>query len=115
MRRSSPLSNSVFQKFYTGGEEIMNSVTHGVGVLLSIAGLVLNVVFGVLSGDPWKFAGGLTFGITLILLFTCSTLYHAIINQIAKAVRRAVSYTHLHRSPTPPTNTTRRAASTACT
>ena len=68
MRKSSPLPNSVFQKFYTGGEEIMNSVTHGVGVLLSIAGLVLNVVFGVLSGDPYKLAGGITFGVTLILL-----------------------------------------------
>ncbi|WP_102412358.1 PAQR family membrane homeostasis protein TrhA [Beduinella massiliensis] len=95
MRRSSPLSNSVFQKFYTGGEEIMNSVTHGVGVLLSIAGLVLNVVFGVLSGDPWKFAGGLTFGITLILLFTCSTLYHAITNQRAKAVLRVLDHTSI--------------------
>ena len=59
MAKAKTLSNSVFQKFYTGGEEIMNAVTHGVGALLSVAGLVILIVLSVLSGDPFKLAGSL--------------------------------------------------------
>ena len=95
MAKAKPLSNSVFQKFYTGGEEIMNAVTHGVGALLSVAGLVILIVLSVLSGDPFKLAGSLVFGITLILLFTASTLYHAITHPQAKAVLRVLDHTSI--------------------
>ena len=95
MSKAKPLSNSVFQKFYTGGEEIMNAVTHGVGALLSVAGLVILIVLSALSGDPFKLAGSLVFGITLILLFTASTLYHAITNPRAKAVLRVLDHTSI--------------------
>lgn len=62
---------------YTLGEEIANSLTHGVGLGLSVAALVLLVVFAVESGGGWKLASAIVYGITLILEFTASTLYHS--------------------------------------
>lgn len=63
---------------YTVGEEIANSITHGVGVAFSIVALTLLVAFAVLYGDRWALGSGIVFGLTLILLYTGSTLYHAI-------------------------------------
>jgi hemolysin III len=63
---------------YSLGEEIANSVTHGVGVAFSIVALTLLVVFAVLRNDPWSLAGAIVFGVALVLLYTGSTLYHAI-------------------------------------
>lgn len=62
---------------YTVGEEIANSVVHGVGVLLSIAGLTILIIFSVLSGDPWKLASGIVYGSSLVLEYAASTLYHS--------------------------------------
>lgn len=63
---------------YTLGEEIANSVTHGIGIVLSIAGLVVLAVFSTLHGSVWHITASVIFGAALILCFTTSTLYHAI-------------------------------------
>jgi len=62
---------------YSMGEEIANSVIHGIGVALSIAALVLLVTFAGFAGDSYKLAASLVFGITLVLEYAASTLYHA--------------------------------------
>ena len=62
---------------YSVGEEIANSIVHGVGVLLSIVGLTILAVFGALSGDPWKLASGIVYGVSLVLEYAASTLYHS--------------------------------------
>ncbi len=61
---------------YTTGEEIANSVTHGIGIAFSLVALTLLVVYG--QGDGWRLASGIVFGVSLTLLYTGSTLYHAI-------------------------------------
>lgn len=58
-------------------EEIGNSITHGVGTALSIAGLVLLIIKGVKSNNPVALFSYLVFGITLILLYSSSTFYHS--------------------------------------
>lgn len=63
---------------YSFGEEVANSVTHGAGLLLSIAGLVLMTVFAVKYGDAWHVVAVSIFGATLIFLYLASTLYHAV-------------------------------------
>lgn len=73
---------------YTVGEEIFNSVSHGVGVLLSIAALVLLIVFAVIYSDGYGLAGALVYGISLILLYTMSMVYHIVQNERAKKVLR---------------------------
>lgn len=62
---------------YTLGEEIANSVIHGLGIGLSVAALVVLVAFAVLSHDSFKLAGAIVLGITLVLEYTASTLYHS--------------------------------------
>jgi hemolysin III len=59
------------------GEEIANSITHGTGVGLSIAALVILVVFAAKLGDAWKVVGFSIYGAMLIIMFLSSTLYHA--------------------------------------
>ena len=63
----------------TLGEEIANSVIHGIGAALAIAATVLLVVFSVIGGDPWKIVGTSIFGATLIILYLTSTLFHSLV------------------------------------
>jgi hemolysin III len=58
-------------------EELLNSVTHGAGVLLSVAALVLLIVFSSLYGGARHVVSCTIFGVTLILLYSASTLYHS--------------------------------------
>ena len=58
-------------------EEIFNSITHGIGTLLSIAALVLLVVFAAIKGNAWHVVSFSIFGSTLVLLYLASTLYHS--------------------------------------
>lgn len=62
---------------YTVGEEIANCTVHGTGVALSIAALSLLIVFAVQAGGGVRLFAGLVFGISLILEYMASTLYHA--------------------------------------
>ncbi len=61
---------------YTLGEEIANSVIHGLGIGLSVAALVILVALAVLSGDPYRLASAIVFGVALVFEYTASTLYH---------------------------------------
>ena len=54
-----------------------NSVTHGVGAALSVAALVVLVVLAVGSGGGWTLVAAIIYGISLVLEFTASTLYHS--------------------------------------
>ncbi len=74
MSRTAPLPGSSSQ---TRGEELANSLTHGLGAALSIAGLVVMVVFAARHGTARDVVGAAIFGSSLILLYVMSTLYHA--------------------------------------
>ena len=62
---------------YSFREELLNSITHGAGILLSIAALVLLIIFSSLYGSARHIVSCTIFGVTLILLYTSSTLYHS--------------------------------------
>jgi len=65
--------------------EIFNSITHGIGVLLSIAALVLLVVFAsIRDGGAWQVVSFSIYGASLIVLYLASTLLHAIRNRRLK-------------------------------
>lgn len=82
---------------YTVGEEIFNSVTHGVGVLLGIAALVLLIVkAAVAPAHPASMAAGIVYGITIILEYLFSTLYHAIPARGAKLVFRVFDHSGIY-------------------
>jgi hemolysin III len=74
------------KRAYTLGEEIFNSVSHGVGGLLAIAGTVLIIVFAAINRGAMEVVAGSVFGASLIILYTMSTLYHAITPPKAKKI-----------------------------
>ncbi|MEN1967040.1 hemolysin III family protein [Lentibacillus sp. N15] len=63
---------------YTKQEEIAHAITHGIGALLSIAGLVLLIVYASLSGGPWQIVSGTIFGVTMLLMYLTSTIVHSL-------------------------------------
>lgn len=62
----------------TLGEEIANSVTHGIGAILSLAGLIVLVIIASTRGTAWHIVASVVYGVCLLLLYLCSTLYHAL-------------------------------------
>lgn len=82
-------------KFYTRGEEIANVVTHGIGTLLAIAGLVLLILFSSSYGDDWYTVSYTVYGITLVVLYLESTLYHGITNKKIKALFRIFDHSSI--------------------
>ncbi len=59
-------------------EELANSLTHGAGLMLSIAGFIVLVVLAAMRGSAWRIMSCAVYGSTLICLYTASTLYHSI-------------------------------------
>lgn len=83
-------------KFYTLGEEIANSISHGVGALLSIVALVVMVILASIYGNVYQIVSVSIYGGTLVLLYTMSTLYHAITNEKAKKVFRVLDHASIY-------------------
>jgi hemolysin III len=82
--------------FYTLGEEIAHSVTHGLGAALSVVGLVLLVVRAVRADDPWRVVSFAIFGATMILLYVSSTLYHALRPPRARRVFKILDHSAIY-------------------
>lgn len=77
---------------YTHGEEIANGVTHGVGIVLAIAGLAVLTAFATRNGDAWHVVACSIFGAALVLAYTASTLYHSVQVQRLKQTLRALDH-----------------------
>ena len=79
---------------YTLGEELISSISHGVGALFGIAALIMCVARGASSPvDPvWKVVSGAVFGFTVLLLYLMSCLYHAFKVNKAKRVFRVFDH-----------------------
>ena len=75
--------------------EKFNAVTHLVGAVIALAGAVVLVVLAALDGDPWKIVSVSIYGLTLVLLYTFSTLYHSVRGR-AKNVLRELDYQSIY-------------------
>jgi len=62
---------------YSRGEEVANAITHGIGTALSVAALTLLVVFAAWKGTAWHVVSFTIYGVTMLLLYTASTLVHS--------------------------------------
>lgn len=80
------------KKKYTLGEEISNSVSHGIGAGLSVAGTVVLIVVSAVNSNAWGVVSSCIYGASLIILYTMSTLYHSITNQKAKSFFRVMDH-----------------------
>lgn len=82
---------------YTIGEEIFNSVSHGVGAIFSIVALTMIIIFAAINGaGALDIVGYAIYGASLIILYTMSTLYHAITNEKAKKVLRIIDHSSVY-------------------
>ncbi|RDY71297.1 hemolysin D [Halobacillus trueperi] len=62
---------------FTKREEIANAITHGIGAILSIAMLVLLIVFASIGGNAWHITSVTIYGVTMLILYVSSTLVHS--------------------------------------
>lgn len=58
-------------------EEFANTITHGFGLLLSVIGFFVLIALAVNSGNGWHILSSVVYGISLVVLYTASTLYHS--------------------------------------
>lgn len=81
---------------YTWLEEVFNASTHGLGILLSIAGLAVLVAFASINGSAMLVTSCAIFGATLVFAYTSSTLYHAVRNEKAKHLLRQFDHASIY-------------------
>jgi len=77
-------------------EEIMNAITHGIGTLLAVAGLVLLTVFAYQYGEIWHIVSFTIYGTTLVLLYLASTLYHSFTNERVKYIFKILDHSAIY-------------------
>ena len=77
---------------YTRGEEIFNMVSHIVGGGFGVVALALCVVFAVLHRNWWGLAGGVVYGLTMIFLYTMSSVYHGLTQEKPKKVMQVLDH-----------------------
>lgn len=77
---------------YSLGEEIFNSTSHGIGMLIALASLVLMILISISHGSGIGTLASIVFGLTLLLLYTSSTLYHALTHEKAKKVFKILDH-----------------------
>ncbi len=78
------------------GEEIANSVIHGAALAASVVALPVLVAAAVGRRDVWQIVGGAVFGVALVLLYSASTLYHAIPAPAVKRVLRVIDHVAIY-------------------
>jgi hemolysin III len=75
--------------------ERLNSITHFIGTVLALAGLVVLVVHAGRQGDPWKIVSFSIYGSALVALYFFSTLYHGI-QGVSKKVFRKIDHSAIY-------------------
>ena len=83
---SQPILNSVYSK----AEELANSTSHGIGIILGIIGLVSMLL--VAGSETSRLASAIIYGMSIILLFTTSTIYHSVTNQSTRALMKTLDH-----------------------
>lgn len=76
--------------------ELANALTHGAGALAAAAGTAVLLVLASLHGDAWHIVSSAVFGATLVLLYTASTVYHAVRAPRAKARLRVLDHSAIY-------------------
>jgi hemolysin III len=77
-------------------EELANSLTHGVGLALSVVGLGVLLGLAITRSDGWRIAGAAVFGLSLVLLYAASPLYHSVRSSRLKRICRIGDHTAIY-------------------
>ena len=90
-RRRTPLRDRQMPA-YTRGEECFNMISHIVGGAVGVAALVLGVVISALHHNGYGLAGSIVFGLSMIVLYTMSSVYHGLPDGMAKRVMQVLDH-----------------------
>ena len=77
---------------YTKGEEIFNMVSHIVGGGIGVAIFALCVIKSFINGDPYQVVGSFIYGVSMVVLYTMSSVYHGLKNGTAKKVMQVIDH-----------------------
>ena len=77
---------------YTKGEEIFNMTSHIVGAAVGVVALVLGIVISAVRGNGWGLTGSIVYGISMIVLYTMSSVYHGLREGTAKKVLQVLDH-----------------------
>ena len=77
-------------------EELANSLTHGAGLMLSMAGFMVLVVLAAMRGSAWRIVSCAVYGTTLICLYAASTLYHSVRSRRLKRVLKVSDHSAIY-------------------
>jgi hemolysin III len=77
-------------------EELANSITHGVGLALAVAGFVVLLVLSIMKGSVWHVVGCSIFGLTLVLAYLASTLYHSLHRSGLRSVLQVLDHSAIY-------------------
>jgi len=94
--RGKAVARDIHEKSYSQGEEIAHAITHGIGLLLTVIGLILLLVRAVRYGDAWCIVASAIYGGSLVLLYTTSTFYHALPRPRAKRVFQLLDHSAIY-------------------
>ena len=81
---------------YRRGEEIANGFSHGIGAVLAVVGLIVLTRCAAVSGSAWHVVSCAVYGVTLVLLYTASTLYHLLPLSRAKVVFQFLDHSAIY-------------------
>lgn len=77
---------------YSMKEEVANAISHGLAALLSVAAMTMMIMLAVEQSDGWKLASGIVYGLSLVILFTASTLYHSFQPEYLRKVFKTIDH-----------------------
>jgi hemolysin III len=77
-------------------EELANSLTHGVGLIMSIAGFATLLTLAVMRGSAWRIASCAIYGSTLLCLYAASTFYHGIRSRRLKRILKVCDHSAIY-------------------
>ena len=77
---------------YSLAEELLNAISHGLGAVFGIVALVLMLIKVIPTGDPFKITSSIIYGLSLIILFTISCIYHSLAKNKGKKVLRILDH-----------------------
>lgn len=95
MKKENEKGLSLPQKKYTIKEEIVNGITHGVGVIFGIVSLIVLLVLAIRNKNTLAIVAFSIYGACFILMYLSSTLYHSITNKKAKSIMRVFDHSSI--------------------
>jgi hemolysin III len=81
---------------YTVKEEVLSSIVHGIGIVLGVVSLTLLVTLSAVYANVWAVISTAVFGASIILLYTASTVYHAIPNPVVKTKLKKLDHISIY-------------------